>query len=599
VLLRALVPLLLALLAAPLPAQVPDEQPVTTAPTDSCAAGRISYVFIDNASIFDTSDPDLDRRFGWAYRAANALHVRTKDWVIRRELLFGPGSCYDEWLLDETERVLRAHDFLAEVDVFPVPQPDGSYHVVVDTRDSWSTRLDVRFRTSGGFSLEGVRLSEENVLGTGQVVGAFYLEREVTRDYGVSYFTPQLLGTRWDLGAAVGKTRAGTLVHEEIAYPFVGEVSRWAARQSFRRDDQFFDYVAWDDPSLDAPHVLLPVREQAFDLALIRRIGRRGNLAMFGAALSYQEVSYPGAVQVAPEGDFDRREDAPDSLARIVRGQTEDLDNIRVFGLFGHRNVWWVRRRGLDSMRGQEDVRLGAEAILALGRALPSIETDDDLYSMLGLYAAFDVGDALIIGRARADARRDLTAGPSSPEWEDVYLESDVLAYLQTARLPNQTLFMRAAVTGAWHTRVPFQLTLGGDMGLRGYDMERWPGGRRFVLTLEDRVFFGWPLPDVLDLGGTVFADVGRVWPGDAPFGGDSGWRASAGVGLRGSFPAGSRATYRVDIAWPVERGTGFSDFRIGVSVGELRGLNPREPDRQLLRSRTQNIGGSLFTFRN
>lgn len=598
-LLRAVIPLFFALLSAPVLAQAPAEQPLTTARPDSCPGGRISYVFIDNASIFDTTDPDLDRRFGWAYRAANALHIRTKDWVIRRELLFAPGSCFDAYRLEETERLLRGYDFLSEVDIFPVPQPDGSYHVVVDTRDSWSTRVDVRIRTTDGVSLEGVRLSEENLLGTGQAIGAFYLEREVTKDYGISYFAPQLFGTRWDLGAAVGKTRAGTLVSEEVAYPFVGEVSRWAARQSFRRDDQFFDYVAGDDPTLDAAHVLLPVREQAFDFTLLRRFGQRGNTALVGAALSYQEMSYPGAVQIAPDGDFDEREEAPDSVARLVRRQTEDLDNIRVFGLVGHRNVWWVRRRGLDSMRGQEDVRLGAEAVLGIGRSLPTLETDDDLYSMLSLYAAFDIGDLLIVGRGRGDARRDLMAGPETTEWEDVYAESDLLAYLQTARLPRQTFFFRAGFAGAWHTRVPFQLTLGGDQGLRGYDDERFPGGRRFVATLEDRFYLGWPLPDVLDLGGTLFADAGRIWPGDAPWGGDSGWRASAGVGLRGSFPAGSRTTYRVDIAWPLEKGTRFGDFRVGIAIGELRGLNPREPDRQLIRSRRENVGGSLFTFRN
>ena len=598
-LLRAAVPLLLALLAAPVRAQDPVEQPVTPERPDSCPGGPISYVFIDNASIFDTSDPELDRRFRWAYRAANALHIRTKEWVIRRELLIGAGSCYDPYMLAETEPLLRGYDFLSEVDVFGVQQPDGSWHVVVDTRDSWSTRLDVRVRTADGFSIEGVRLSEENLLGTGQMIGAFYHEREVTRDYGISYFTPQLLGTRWDLGAAVGRTRAGTLVAQEVAYPFVGEVSRWAARQSFRRDDQFFDYVAGDDPSLDAPHVLLPMREQSFDLALMRRFGRRGNLAMFGAALSYQELSFPGSVQVAPDRDFDKREDAPDSLARRVRPQTEELDNIRLFGLVGHRNVWWVRRRGMDSMRGQEDVRLGAEAILALGRSLPTLETDDDLYTMLGLYSAFELGPALLVGRARGDARRDLTAGPDAPEWEDVYIEADALAYLQLPRMPRHTLFMRAGLAGAWNTRVPFQLGLGGEHGLRGYDPERHPGGRRLVLTLEDRIFFGWPLPDVLDMGGTVFADVGHMWAGDAPFGGDSGWRASAGLGLRASFPEGSRTTYRIDIAWPLERSTGFGDFRLGITLGEVRGLNPREQDRQITRSRHSNIGGGLFTFRN
>jgi hypothetical protein len=588
---RFVLPLLSVLSTAPLAAQ--------TAPDPPCPAGVISYVHIDNNSIFDTSDPDLDRRFIWAYNVANRLHIPTREWVIRRELLFQPGTCFDPFLVEETERLLRGYQFLGRVDIFDVRQPDGTVHLIVTTRDEWSTRVDFRFRTGDGFGIEGMRLFEENLLGTGQTLGLFYFEREVTRDYGISYFTPQLFGTRWDLRSEVGRTRAGTVVHQEIAYPFVGEVSRWAGRESFRREDQFFNYIAGDSPDLAAPHVLLPTREQSFDMALIRRIGHRGNMALLGGALSYQQISYPGLIEVASHGDFDAREPAPDSLADPVRRQRQPVDNIRAFVLVGHRNVWWIRRQGLDSMRGQEDVRLGAEAILALGRSLPALEIDDDLYVMLGLYTAMELGSALLIGRGRADARRDLGAGTSAPEWEDMYVEAEVLGYLQTPLLPRQTFFARAALGAGWHTRTPFQLTLGGEHGLRGYPQERFPGGRRLSLTLEDRFYLGWPMGSVWDFGGTVFADVGRIWAGDAPFGVDSGWRASAGFGVRASFPAGSRSTYRLDIAWPLERGARLRNFEVSMSIGERRGIAPREDDRQLIRSRTQNVGGELFTFRH
>ena len=588
--------MLALVLAAPLRAQNPVNP--TVLPADSCANGRISYVFIDNKSIFDTSDPDLDRRLAWAYRTANALHFGTREWVIRRELLFMPGSCYDPFLLEETERLLRSYGFLARVDVFGAPQPDGTHHVIVTTRDEWSTRVDVRFSSRGKFSLEGIRVTEENLLGTGQSLGAFFFEREVTRDYGISYYTPQVAGTRWDIDAAVGRTRAGTFVRGIIGYPFVGDVSRWGGRWSFRREDQFFNYIVEDDEEQRSDHLLVPLREKAFDMAIVRRTGRRGNSALVGAALTYQELSYPNRMQLAPEGNFDAREVAPDSLAGQVLRQRENLDNIRAFALIGQRNVWWVRKRGLDSMRGQEDVRLGAEAVIGLGRSLSSLETDDDLYTTMALYAGVEQRDMLTILRARMDARRDL-APATGAQWKDVYLESEVLSYLQTPRLPHQTFLMRSALTGGWHTRTPMQLTLGGLYGVRGYDMERFPGGRRLVLTLEDRILFGWPARGVLDLGAAVFVDAGRMWAGDSPFGRDTGWRGGAGVGLRGAFPAGARSTYRLDIAWPLERTTRFSDFRITVSIGEPRGLQPANGDLQIVRSRSQNIGGDLFSFRN
>src|SRR5207253_3611787 len=133
----------------------------------------------------------------------------------------------------------------------------------------------------GGFRLEGARLREMNLLGRGQEIGVFYASREVTRDYGVSYATPQLGGTRWDMRTSAGKTRAGTFVNEKLAYPFLGEDGRWAALQTFTRDDQFFDYV--QDNGGNVQHILLPVREKAFEAGIGTRFGKRGNLTVFGA----------------------------------------------------------------------------------------------------------------------------------------------------------------------------------------------------------------------------------------------------------------------------------------------------------------------------
>ena len=155
-------------------------------------------------------------------------------------------------------------------------------------------------------------------------------------------------------------------------------------------------------------------------------------------------------------------------------------------------------------------------------------------------------------------------------------------------------MLFRGAGAGGWHTRTPFQLTLGGERGVRGYDRVDFPGGRRLLLTLEDRIYFGWPLPDVLDVGGTVFFDAGYVWPGDVPFGTQSGIRTAAGVGLRGSLPAGGRTTYRLDIAFPL-RGPGHSP-RILFSIGEVLGLSNMFGDSQVERSRAGAVTGTLYT---
>jgi hypothetical protein len=560
-----------------------------------CAEGVISFVFVDSNSIFDTADPDLDDRFRWAYEAANKLHVRTRQWVIRRELLFRPGDCYDPFILAETERVLRSYPFLAQVDIYGVRQTDGTHHVIVDTHDDWSTRVDVRVRFDDGLRLEGVRLSELNFLGMGQTLGVFWQERDVAREYGVSYWAPQLGRSRWDVGAAIGKSRAGTFVRQEVGYPFLGEIGHWAGREAYLREKQFFDYILLDDRNSASPHVLLPTREQRFEMSGLRRFGDRGRALLAGFGFSSRRFDYPGRIDIAPGGKFDERVLADSITASPVVAQAALRDAFRVHLLLGARDIRWIERRGLDGMHGAEDIRLGIELGADIG---PSIHAwgDDDISAAGLLYGAAEIGSSLFVARGRVDALRNLDATPAA-RWQDIYANVELFAYLRGSRESAGTLLFRAAGAGGWQTRTPFQLTLGGERGVRGYDRQRFPAGQRVVLTLEQRQYIGWPFRGLYDTGVTVFADAGRTWAGDVPFGVDSGWRVAAGTGLRFAFPAGSRAVYRVDLAWPIERRTTLGDFRVLFSIGEMIGLGNAERDLQLTRSRPDGVAGDLFRF--
>jgi hemolysin activation/secretion protein len=144
----------------------------------------------------------------------------------------------------------------------------------------------------------------------------------------------------------------------------------------------------------------------------------------------------------------------------------------------------------------------------------------------------------------------------------------------------------------------PFQLTLGGRRGLRGFNREDFPGARRIVINLEDRIYLGWPAPSFADLGITLFADVGRMFAGDVPFGFDSGWRGSVGGGLRIGFPAGSRANARIDLAWPIGAQGSAGGPILRISLADLLGLRQGLADPQLTRSRLLRIGPDRFNPR-
>jgi hypothetical protein len=565
---------------------------------DGCDTGRIEHIFVDNHSIFDTSDPELDPRFRWAYELANRLHIRTRPDVITRELLFGVGDCYDLDVIEESGRLLRTYPFLARVDIYGIQQPDGTFHVVVDTEDEWSTQVEAKLDFSGGVSLEGAEVRERNLAGRGMELGLFYRSVHATEEYGLRYRAPQLLGTRWVTEFAAGRTRAGHLFVHELTHPFVGETGRWSVRELIHHRDRLFDYVVPASPASPDGRLLVPLTERGLHLVGMRRFGRPGNLTVLGGGISVLELSFRDdpdfGIRFVDGGDYRDPHPAPPELRAPAEERLEEIRNVRAVLLVGKRNITWRQYRGVDSFRGREDVRVGAEVELAVGRSVPGLQVDDDLYAGLDVYAALGPPSAFFAGRVRTDARRDHGGDPDSFELRDVFSEGEIFLYLRPTPLPSHTFLLRMAAAGGWHVRTPYQLTLGGPHALRGWPEHTLPGGRRAIFSVENRWFAGWPFPDVADLGTSAFLDVGRIWPGRAPYGIDSGWRASVGGGLRVNFPAGGTNTMRLDLAFPVGADGGLGRMQLLIGVGEYIGITAPFSDLQFSRSRMPPITGAV-----
>jgi hypothetical protein len=547
---------------------VASAQPVPS----ECPDGRVVQIEVEAGPIFDAPDSVAPPRFAWAYRLANRLHTSTRPEVIRRELLFAEGDCFDPLLLQDSERLLRNLRFLAEAEVVGLRLPSGDVRVRVRTRDEWSKRIEVQTGSRGGLRTRGLELREDNLVGTGQQVAAYYRQSLDDRSYGVVYATPHLWGSPLDADFAVGRTLDdGYLLSETIAYPFRGEAGRWAWRQHFAHEDRFFQFFVPVEGKLE--RILLPERRRLGDVGGVFRLGQRGNFSLIGLALSGEWISYRGAARAATP------EITPLPRADTLGAALDPVSSFRLMFLIGQRNVYFVRRDALDAVRGAEDVRLGVEAELGVGRSLPAFSSDDDLAFEVGLSAAGELPNGILSGaKVTMEAKRDFDGDAGGPEWTDVLGQLDAWSYWRPH--PRHTLVAGLAAAGGWHTTVPFQITLGEATGLRGFPGYLLPGGRRVVGSLEARSYLAGPYPRLADLGSVVFMDVGRSWGGDDPFGNDSDVEVGAGVGVRMAFPPGSRRTYRLDV---------------GQAIGRAAsGVDP-----QIRRSSRRAVAASLFSFPN
>ncbi len=585
----------LAAVGAPATAQEEPDLPT------QCTTGRITHVFVDNHSIYDLDQMEGIGILRGVYELANMLHIKTRDGFIRRELLFAEGDCYDPMLLEESGRILRNYGFIARADVFAVDQPDGSKHVVVDTQDEWTTRVDIGVSVDDGFQLERFSVTEENLLGRGVLGAVFLRQRKERQDLGARFELPRVFGSRTDVSFAAGQTRDGSFVDERIAYPFVGEVGRFALRQAFHRRDELFPYAAGDS-NAGFSHLLLPYLDERVEVSVAGRLGKPGNLTLLGFGVSRQTLDYgnfPGSLEVAIDNDFGNPAPAPAGTADLIFAQVQDASTTRLNFFVGQRNLRFARIRGLDALNGDRDLQLGTDIGLTLGRSVNvlsarDLDATDDLYTRLRIFGGHDPGTSFLFFNAGLEGRRVFSGGRSGTGWRDVVGEADLYGYVRSRRMPGHTFFARISAAGGWSLDAPFQLTLGGREALRGLNEEDFPGSQRLLLTLEDRIFVRWPAPQLLDMGLTLFAEAGRVWAADVPFGIDSGWKGTMGVGLRLGLPAGTRGVARLDLAFPVgmdnRRGPVFR-----VTLFEALGLTSGFEDSQLRRSRRITVGPDYF----
>ena len=560
----------------------------------------VEEVFVDNHSIFNTAALAPGSRFGWIYSSANRLHRRTRESFIRNELLFRPGDCLTPLLIQESERILRSYSFIAEADIYSVEMPNRNVHVVVDTEDEWTTKLTAGVTLDGGFRVTDLGITEENFLGRGTLLGVFMRERDEERDIGMTLGLPRAFGTRANFGLSAGSTRTGAFFDQQVSYPFVGEVGRYAALESFGRREDLFAFAA--GPNANFTNVVVPVERGNAEATLVARVGEPGDFTVVGGGVSWERfrfANFPAGVRVVPGSDFSEQLPADSATIAAISRQVTPREATRIHLVAGRRKVRFVARRGLDAIRGEQDIRVGTQLLGSVGLTLGSPTTQlegvsDELWGRFALFAGAAGPEWVVNADVNIEGARLFTGGARPGAFRDVLAELQVNAYWQPRGDSTHTVAARFAASGGWSSSLPFQLTLGGRDALRGFEQEEYPGGRRLLLNVEDRIRFRGPFRSVMDLGMTVFADAGIIFAGDVPFGVDSGLAASVGVGLRVGFPAGTRNVLRVDVAAPLRSGA-FSNLQLRVRMSELVSLLPGFGDRQMNRSRSSSPDPGLI----
>lgn len=537
-----------------------------------CDGRPIRRVSVSTTSLFAAEEGRIPP---FLRSLANSLHWQTRESTVRRELLFGPGDPCDQRRLDETERLLRAQPYLRSATVEAVEATGEYVDVTVATADDWSLRGSARLETGGARGLvRRFRIAEENLWGRGLRAQLRFNNEGRDPGFDVEVSTRQFFG-RHDAVALLGSSSVGPVADQSVLRPFASEFDRTAWREGTRYRKEPFLFAS---PAYGL--VVQPLVTAGVDLGVAQRFGRPGSLVLVGAALSYERQFVEGdALAPLPANDS--------AATAALEGLYTERRRLRAHLLLGVRSLQFVERRNVDAVNASEDVRLGFEGGLVGGSALSGAGgLQKDWFGAAEFFFGAAPGRrTLLFLRGKWEGRwlREALA------WDNVIAWGDVVAYHTTS--PRTTFVVGATAAAGWNNSTPFQLTLAGPFGVRGYGGAGLPVAQRVVVHAEQRTFRGVVL-GIADIGTVLFVDLGRGWAGDVPFGASTDVVGAAGVGLRAAFPSGSRLTYRLDLAMPL-RGGGL-ELRTGFrqQFGILKG----EAD-DVVRSREQVSSTTVFNF--
>lgn len=538
-----------------------------------CDGRPIRRITVTPRPLFDTAGTRIPR---FLRGLADALHWETREATVRRELLFEVDQPCDALRLAETQRLLRAQPYLRAATV-TASEATGEYvDVHVTTFDDWSLRGSGRFETGGPRGLvRRLRLAEDNVGGYGMRAQLRFNNEARHSGADVTLGTRQLFGKN-DAEVVAGTSGLGPVLEQSVLRAFESDFDHVAWREGTRyRKEPFY----LTSPSLGV--VVQPLVAAGADAGLARRFGRPGRLLLVAGQLSYDRLFVEGPA-------FASHPDDDAAAAAELAGRFGERRRVRAHVIVGARTLRHAQRRGIDAVNAAEDVRLGFEGGLVGGRTvLHGTGLQRDRFGAAELYVGAQLDrSTLLFARGKWEGRWLEAAR----QWDGVIAWGDVVAYHTVS--PRSTMVLGVVASGGWNTSAPFQLSLAGPQGLRGYGGSGLAAARRIVMYAERRTFRG-VLLDAVDIGTTFFVDAGRGWAGQVPFGEDTGMLAAVGVGLRAAFPSGSRLTYRLDLAMPLRDGRGL-ELRTGFrqQFGVLRG----EPE-DVVRSREQVSSVTVFNF--
>lgn len=440
-------------------------------------AQTIDTIVVESANVFDD-----DRNI--AARWANALHITTSPWVIRRAILERPGEPYDSARAAESARNLRALGVFRTATI-DTTRMDDRLALRVRTADGWSSKPIAAISSTDGSTAWILGFREENLIGSATTFGFAYRRTPDRDGYELEFVNPQFVAR-------------GLLVDVRYRRFSDGRRAEWAGGKPFREGRSAWSAVTY---GVDGRERMLVYRDGLLDASYRRTqaiVGARGGVAL--------KTGSRGFVRAWMDGMW-RREDYTADTATVMPRSTFAAVGL---GVEAARLRLTVIRHW-NSFGRPEDVDLST--VLRLGVWLaPRAFGYPDSSAGAGPEVSVQVGFPWSggFGVLRAAGR-----GIIGPAGLDSGRTSASLL-LATQALPRQTLvfFVEGAAAANPAPGGEYDLWLL-ERGPRLFGIHAFSGTRFAWGTAESRVVISPEWLGLVGLGVAPFVDYGGAWYAD------------------------------------------------------------------------------------
>ena len=486
-------------------------QSTQLAGADSTTAAVVSSLRIHRENVFDRAESS-----SWLFRAANSLHIVTREHVVRRELLIPVGAPFDSATANETARNLRKLGIFRKVQVDSSTTPSGLVEDVT-THDSWTTQVQASFKSTGDQVTWTAGVAEKNLLGRqikAQVKYTSDPDRSTTQ-FSASF--PRVWRGLVGIDAGYRQYSDGESADFTASSPFRTLATRKAGTLDVDYADrsvlQFFE---GEEVASDTLRHLLT--KAALNAGWAARGSQEGYVRL-GAKLQLRRENYAALGVPIEDRSFFAE------LGGAVEWSSTDFSVVEGYrGLGGKEDVdlsatvrgeVWVA----PSAWGYQRTGVGPALRANVGKTLPNGFTTFQLRAS-SLFTSKGLDSGSVAGQA-------------------------VVALLPA---PRHTLVLNAQ-GGLQKNGYPGEeFDLGLNFGPRAYPAHAFTGDRAFFTTGEYRWVAFPEVYKLLAVGLATYVDYGGAWYAGSPV--RTG--ADAGVGLRlGSTRAASgKGATRVDLSW-------------------------------------------------